>query len=302
MKDVNRTTEQLIKELTILQQRIAELEASETTHKRRQRSLCESDEFYSLFLNNFPSPILVSNPDSSIRYVNTALEDITGFSSTEIIGMKAPYPWWTGKTQQEAIRDLKKAMHMGTRRIEEIFQKKNGELFWVEITSKSVKNNREFTFYIENWTDITRKRKAEEVLLKHREDWHKILDIMPTMVFYKDKENRYIYVNKATAQILGLAKEDLEGKSSFEIFPNQAQACWKHDKIVLESRKPIRSIIEFLETPLGKKWIVTDKLPIMDENGNIDGILGFSIDITEQKMAEKALRESKRELQKQKKF
>lgn len=138
------------------------------------------------------------------------------------------------------------------------------------------------------------------MLLKHREDWHKILDIMPTMVFYKDKENRYIYVNKATAQILGLAKEDLEGKSSFEIFPTQAQACWRHDKIVLESRKPIRSIIEFLETPLGKKWIVTDKLPIMDENGNIDGILGFSIDITEQKMAEKALRESKRELQKQK--
>jgi PAS domain S-box-containing protein len=138
-------------------------------------------------------------------------------------------------------------------------------------------------------------------LLKLREEWHKIPDIMPTMVFYKDKENRYIYANKAFTQILGLAKKDLEGKSSFEIFPKQAQACWRHDKIVLESQKPIRSIIEFLETPSGKKWILTDKLPIMDENGHVDGILGFSIDITEQKMAEKALRESKRELQKQKK-
>jgi len=155
-------------------------------------------------------------------------------------------------------------------------------------------------YYIENWTELTKKKKTEEGLLEFRKELFKMLDIIPIVAFFKDTKNRFVYANNSYCQILGFKKEDLEGKSSVEIFPNQAEYCWSQDKIVIESRKPQRSIVESLDTPLGTKWLVTDKLPIMNENGNLDGILGFSIDITKQKIADRALKDSKAELQKQK--
>jgi len=55
-----------------------------TERKRAEEALQESEEFSSSLLNNSPNPITVLNPDTSIRYVNPALEKITGFTSAEL--------------------------------------------------------------------------------------------------------------------------------------------------------------------------------------------------------------------------
>ena len=64
-----------------------------TEHKKAEEKLRESEAFNSNLLSNAPNPIIVINPDSSIKYVNPALEKLTGFTSAELIGMKKPYPW-----------------------------------------------------------------------------------------------------------------------------------------------------------------------------------------------------------------
>ncbi|MEA1958243.1 MAG: PAS domain S-box protein, partial [Chloroflexota bacterium] len=61
---------------------------------------------------------------------------------------------------------------------------------------------------------------------------------------------------------------------------------------VIESGEPKMNIEEPLVLPDGTRWLKTDKLPIKDENGDVTGIIGFSVDITERKRAEEALRES----------
>ncbi|HID19805.1 MAG TPA: PAS domain S-box protein [Methanophagales archaeon] len=63
-----------------------------------EKTLRKSEEFCSSLLNNSPNPIILINLDTSVRYVNPALEGLTGFSSAELIGCKAPYPWWTEET------------------------------------------------------------------------------------------------------------------------------------------------------------------------------------------------------------
>ena len=130
--------------------------------KESERVLRESEEFSSSLLNNSPNPMLVINPDTSVRYVNPTLERLTGFSSAEIIGTKSPYPWWTEETLQKTTGDLEEAMSKGAERLEELFQKKDGELFWVEITSTPVIYDGEFKYYLANWVDITERKQAEE--------------------------------------------------------------------------------------------------------------------------------------------
>jgi PAS domain S-box-containing protein len=153
-----------------LEQRVKELKKEAVKRKRAEEAVRESEEFSLSLLTNAPNPMLVINTDSSVKYVNPALESVTGFSSAEVIGKKAPYLWWTQETLQKTTRDLKGAMAKGAQRLEELFQKKNGERFWVEITSAPIKRNGEFKYYLSNWVDITGRKQAEEAIRKAHDD------------------------------------------------------------------------------------------------------------------------------------
>lgn len=140
---------------------------------------------------------------------------------------------------------------------------------------------------------LTSLKEKEDELWKQKEELQTIIDASPTMIFYKDKENRFVRVNKTFAAVMELPKEYMEGKSCFDIFPpSQAEKFWKDDKEVLASGHPRLNIIEPFETKKGMRWAQTDKIPHLDKRGNIIGIIGFAHDITERKQAELMLRES----------
>ncbi|MCX5813120.1 MAG: PAS domain-containing protein [Proteobacteria bacterium] len=123
-------------------------------------------------------------------------------------------------------------------------------------------------------------------LQKHREELQIIIDSSPIMIFYKDREARFIRVNKALAKATGLPRDEIEGKKDFEIYPTQRADYWEDDKEVIVSGKPKTGIIEPINTPTGTKWVQTDKIPYRDNEGQIIGIIGFAVDITERKKAE----------------
>ena len=54
---------------------------------------------------------------------------------------------------------------------------------------------------------------------KQREELQTIIDSSPIMIFYKDRENRFIRVNKALAEAVGLSKQEIEGKTGLEDLP-----------------------------------------------------------------------------------
>ena len=130
-----------------------------TERKRVEMALRQSEEFNSSLLANSPSPILVLNADASIRYVNPALEKLTGFSSAELVGSKPPYPWWIEENRKELNRRLVQAMHRGAKKYEFLFRKKNGEQFWVEKIFKTVRVNGEFKYHLVEWVDLTEQKR-----------------------------------------------------------------------------------------------------------------------------------------------
>ncbi|MCD4844616.1 MAG: PAS domain S-box protein [Methanosarcinales archaeon] len=131
-----------------------------TDRKRSEEALRKSEEFSSGLLINSPNPIVVINPDTFIRYVNPAVERLTGFSGSELIGRKAPYPWWTEESMQNPGLNNKNIRNKVTK-FEQIFRKKNGEKFVVEITSTPVKRSGALKYYLENWIVITRHQYIE---------------------------------------------------------------------------------------------------------------------------------------------
>ncbi|MBA4405883.1 hypothetical protein C0389_01280 [bacterium] len=94
-----------------------------------------------------------------------------------------------------------------------------------------------------------------------------------------------------------MSKEQLEGKSMFELYPkDQAEAFWKDDREVIASAKPKVNIIEPMQSPNGTIWVQTDKIPYRNAQGNMVGIVGFAIDITERKNAEDKFQKMNEEL------
>ena len=143
--------------------------------------------------------------------------------------------------------------------------------------------------------DITERKTKEEQISSLIEQQRIILDASPAMVFYKDKENRFVRVNEAFAKISGLSKEEMEGKTMWDLYPKEAaEHYWQKDKEVMASGKPALNIIEELKTSQGVLWVQTDKIPYRNSKGEIVGIIGFSVDITARLELEQELRQSQK--------
>jgi PAS domain S-box-containing protein len=138
-----------------------------TDRIRAENELRENKEFNSSLLEHSAYPIMVANPDTSLRYVNPALEELTGFSLSEIIGKKAPYPWWPNDKKDGMKRNLIKHMNHGAKDDEDCFQKKSGKIFWVEVNGTPVTKDDELKYYLSNWVDITDHKRMEEELKQY---------------------------------------------------------------------------------------------------------------------------------------
>jgi PAS domain S-box-containing protein len=118
-----------------------------------------------------------------------------------------------------------------------------------------------------------------------------ILDSVPALIWYKDRENRIIRANAAAAAARGVTKKDMEGRLTSDLYPDEADAYYQDDLEVMRTGRPKMGIVEPLVAESGeKRWLRTDKIPYPDENGQIIGVIVFATDITDLKMAEEALR------------
>lgn len=155
------------------------------------------------------------------------------------------------------------------------------------------------------WTfrDITKQKELENLFFKEKQEQQTILDSIPAWIFYKDTKNNFIRVNQTFANVMGVPKNELEGKSLFDIYPKeQADKFSADDQEVIKSGQPKIGIIEPIESSKGTLWVKTDKILHRDEQGNIIGIIGFTIDITAQKIAEDKIKIHSEEIEKMNQF
>jgi len=123
-----------------------------------------------------------------------------------------------------------------------------------------------------------------------------IMDSFPGIVFWKDKNSTYKGCNLAFVKSAGfMSKVDIIGKSDYEMpwSKHEAEKYREADRNVLDTGIPKMHILETQHTSAGSSiWLDTSKIPLFDTDGSINGLLGVSLDITEIKNTEEALKES----------
>lgn len=248
-----------------------------------------SEEKFSKVFHSAPLLMTISKiEDGTYLEVNEMFEKVSGFSKEEAIGKTSVELGWISEKDRIQLADILKR-DGEVSNMELALRAKNGNeidcLYSGEIIEVEGKN-----VLLSIALDITEKRRAEKEVKRMELEERVILDSVPAWIFYKDTENRFVRVNKAFATAMKMSKEDLEGKSMFDLYPKeQAENFWKDDKLVMVSGEPRENIIEPMESPSGKVWVKTDKIPLRDEDGEIIGIVGFSVDVTREREAEKIL-------------
>jgi len=143
--------------------------------------------------------------------------------------------------------------------------------------------------------DITGHHCAEEALMEERGLLHTLMDNLPDLIYFKDRESRFTRINLALARKFDLDHPSLAiGKTDFDFLPAEhAEAFHKDDAELLRTGQPIVNKEEKGVWPDGHvTWLSTTKMPLRDASGDIIGTFGVSRDITDRKQAEQALRNS----------
>ena len=141
--------------------------------------------------------------------------------------------------------------------------------------------------------DVTERKEAEDKLARERYLLRTLIDHLPDYIYVKDSEFRHIINNKANVELMG-AKDEEEtlGKTVFDYFDHHvAEQYVQHDSQIMESGVPLHNFEEAIITHCNKKrWLLTTKIPLKDENNNVFGLVGVSRDITAQKEIAESLR------------
>jgi PAS domain S-box-containing protein len=141
---------------------------------------------------------------------------------------------------------------------------------------------------------MNRNEKAEREARRSRILFETFMDNSPGAAFMKDREGKYVYVNRTARERLKLPL--VVGKTDFDVFPAEAASAYRaNDLDVLRDGKP-SEFLEYIDQPDGKRAWLSIRFLVTDPDGNVF-VCGKSFDITDRIRAQEALVEAHRELE-----
>jgi PAS domain S-box-containing protein len=178
---------------------------------------------------------------------------------------------------------------------------KDGSWVWIWSRGRLYHDNNEngHTGIIGTHVDITRHKKAEEAIQRERILLRTLIDNLPDTIYVKDIKGRKIIANKADVACIGLtSEEDVIGKTDLDLFNNDiGLRGYEDDMSILKTGKAITNREEyFLDKDGNKRWLQTTKIPVRDERGRINRLLGIGHDITLRKQSDEVLKKLNEDL------
>lgn len=133
------------------------------------------------------------------------------------------------------------------------------------------------------------RQRVQEALKEKEQFIRSVVDAAPNMIFVKDRDGRFILVNRATAEFRGLAAEAMIGMLESEVNPDASQAARFMDddrKVIEFGQEHFFPEAKMTDCQGRAVWLQTTKRPLLDATGRPRYVLGISTDITARKQAE----------------
>jgi PAS domain S-box-containing protein len=290
--------EVLLNALELDGKRVLQTVVRDTTERERAtEALRQSEEQFRAMFELASVGIAQADPHTGqwLR-VNKKMCEITGYAAGELLQMRVP-----DITYQEDRQLDREAFERVVRgeapdyRMEKRYIRKDGALAWVNVNMTIIRDaTGQPLRTMAAIEDITERKRAEEASRASQQIIEGILNVMPVRVFWKDKNLVYSGCNAVFARDAGFTDpKDMIGKDDYQMgWREQAELYRSDDRQVIESGCSKMLIEESQTTPEGSNiTLLSSKIPLRGSNGEVSGVLGMYMDITERKQAEEVLRQ-----------
>ena len=227
-------------------------------------------------------------------YVNQFFEQLTGYSSEELIGRKClslVLPKDRAAVRKKAIRNLKS--RKGTKSYEYRFIKKSGEVMWVLERISSIKYLGQKAT-LGSFMDIDERKHLEEALLHSEERYRTIMEQMYDGYFEMDLDGNFTFVNDAVCRNLGYSTDEMVGKSyRFTTPEDDIKNLFVVFNQVYTTGEPHKGFAHKIRRKNGSLIFVESSADLRrNEMGEVIGFRSIVRDITERRQLEEELRNS----------
>ncbi len=260
---------------------------------RRVRSLKQERNFVSTILDTIETLVVVLDPQGRIIRFNGAYEKVTGFSAEEV---RYRYLWELFLTPQEIepFKEIIGQLAAGQYPIEHSshLKARNGELRQIMWTNTVLRNSRgNVEYIIGTGLDVTEHKKTTAALHKNQQQHKQFTDHLPVGIYQTTQNGKLLDANPALAALFDYSSVDeLLNTPTLAIYKNPVE---RHKLLKQYKESGIIQNEIKVRTKGGKPiWIRNTGRVALSETGEIDHIGGTIENITERKLAEKALKES----------
>lgn len=257
----------------------------------------ESPQFQE-FIDFLPEGIYATDEAGIVTLANEAALKIFGYTRKDLAKVNSIYDLIV--PEEKELMDKYRNKLIQTKKpykAEYHVKRKDGSVSSVMVHTTPIIKNDKFAGTRGVILDLTERKLVENGLLTSNIFLHTTINAVQEPFFVKDENHKWVILNDASIKMWGHSREELIGKSDYDIFPKeQADVFWEKDDYVF--KKGSNTNIEEITDSKGEiRTIVTSKVRYTDKNTGKKYIVGTIHDVTELRMAEKKLKQYTLELE-----
>ncbi|WP_373073222.1 diguanylate cyclase [Sulfurimonas sp.] len=168
----------------------------------------------------------------------------------------------------------------------------NGELKWViEKCKTDFDSNGQPLVSVGIVIDVTKEENYIHQVEKSESTLSSIINSTDDLIFFKDKEFKYLGCNDAFLKFVGQTKDKMIGHNDFELFREEMASQFREMDVQMLEKNEVSSNYEWITYPDGeRKYLLVQKIPFKYNNKDT-GVLGIARDITELHLAQKKIKD-----------
>jgi PAS domain S-box-containing protein len=257
-----------------------------------------AEESYRKLFEGSVDGIYVTTPGGALLNANPALARIMGYDSPEQLIRAIHDIARTVYVDPDARADYLLRMERDgmVREFEYQVRQRHDAMLWLSDSATAVRDETgKVVRYEGTVRDITDQKRAEAAIREGRRLLQQVIDTVPAVINVKDKQLRYVLMNRYMSGIFDIEPADALGRTTSELMSRYgAKKTDEPDKRVLAAGKGLGFYEEEYMDASGvmRQWLV-NKLPLLNSDGEIQNIVTVALDIGERKRSELEMRKAK---------
>ncbi len=273
------------------------------SRKKFVNKLEESKKRFEKSISNAPFPVMIHAEDGEVVLINNVWEEITGYSVEEIPTIEEWVEKAYGEKKSLVKKDIEELFKKNKREVEGEYKlrtKEGEERIWSFSSSPLGKMPDGRRLFISMAHDITERKKAEQKLRESREKYKGLFNSTITGITVHDSNGLITAANSVAEEIFGLSEEELKKKKVgfwknklYDEEENPLKLSEFPISRVAETKESYEGIVIGLRMSKDEdiRWFLHSARPLLDDKGDLIGVVTSFVDITERKKFSEAIEE-----------